>query len=55
MRIKTVFDYLVNNGIDEMRLHYRSFGSTRPIYPLPEKNEQEHIANRRVEIEILAK
>jgi outer membrane protein OmpA-like peptidoglycan-associated protein len=30
-------------------------GSTEAIYALPERNEEERVANRRVEIEILKK
>lgn len=52
-RAVAVYRFLVNNGIDKGRLSYKSFGSSRPIYRLPEKNEAEKIANRRVEIEIL--
>lgn len=54
-RALAVYNYLIENGIDQNRLSHTGFGSTMPIYPLPEKNEQERIANRRVEIEILAK
>ena len=54
MRVKTVYEFLVKNGVSEDRLHYRTFGTTRPLYPLPEQNEQQRVANRRVEIEILA-
>ena len=52
-RAETVYTYLIHNGIDKGRLSYQSFGSRKPIYQLPEKNEQEKEANRRVEIEIL--
>lgn len=52
-RAETVYTYLIHNGIDKGRLSYKSFGSRKPIYKLPEKNEQEKEANRRVEIEIL--
>lgn len=52
-RAVRVYNFLVDNGIDENRLSYTSFGSTKPIYPLPEKNEDERVANRRVEIEIV--
>jgi len=53
-RALVVYKYLINGGIDESRLSYTSYGSTRPIHPLPEKNEEERVANRRVEIEIIA-
>jgi outer membrane protein OmpA-like peptidoglycan-associated protein len=54
-RSKMVFDYLIRNGISTARLGHRGFGSSRPIYPLPEKNEAERIANRRVEILVIKK
>ncbi|TDD73771.1 OmpA family protein [Flavobacterium caseinilyticum] len=54
-RSKFVFDYLIRNGISTSRLGHRGFGSNRPIYKLPEKNEAERIANRRVEILVLKK
>ncbi|AWH86455.1 hypothetical protein HYN59_15660 [Flavobacterium album] len=53
-RALAVYAFLKNNGIDRMRLSYQSFGSSRPVYPLPEKSEEEKTANRRVEIEIVA-
>lgn len=52
-RARVVYNFLIGNGIDATRLSYKSFGSTRPIHPLPEKNETEKVANRRVEIEII--
>lgn len=52
-RAKAIHRFLLLNGIKSNRLSYQSFGSTRPIYPLPEKNEEERVANRRVEIEII--
>jgi outer membrane protein OmpA-like peptidoglycan-associated protein len=54
-RSKFVFDYLIRNGIATSRLGHRGFGSTKPIYALPEKNETERIANRRVEILVVKK
>lgn len=54
-RSKFVFDYLIRNGIATSRLGHRGFGSTKPIYALPEKNEAERIANRRVEILVVKK
>lgn len=54
-RAKAVYNYLTNNGIAPDRLSYKGFGSTQPKYPLPEKNEFEQIANRRVELRIVAK
>jgi len=54
-RAIAVYNYLIRNGIDATRLSYASFGASNPIYPLPEKSEAEKVANRRVEIEIIAK
>ena len=48
-------EYLVINGIDKSRLSYKSFDATQPIYKIPEKNEEERKANRRVEILIVDK
>ena len=53
LRALAVYNYLLKNGIAKSRLSYSSYGSTRPLYPLPEKTEAEKTANRRVEIEIL--
>jgi outer membrane protein OmpA-like peptidoglycan-associated protein len=50
-RAKTVYNYLVEHGIDEDRLQYKGYGHTRPreVENSPE-NEQK---NRRVEIKVL--
>lgn len=53
LRCKTVYNYLVQNGIDRNRLSYKGFGNTMPLYPIPEKNEFERDENRRVEILII--
>lgn len=53
-RAMAIYNLLVKKGIAAERLSYKSFGSTKPIYALPEKNEDERVANRRVEIEILS-
>lgn len=52
-RAKAIYEILIKNGIDKSRLTFTSFGSSRPVYPLPEKDESQRIANRRVEIEII--
>ncbi|WP_297518500.1 OmpA family protein [Flavobacterium sp.] len=49
-RAHKIFKYLTQNGIDAKRLGYKGFGSSNPIFPLPEKSETEKAANRRVEI-----
>ncbi|WP_299518027.1 OmpA family protein, partial [uncultured Flavobacterium sp.] len=54
-RAKTVYNFLLSNGISEDRITYKGFASSRPLYPLPEKNEEERVANRRVEILIIEK
>jgi outer membrane protein OmpA-like peptidoglycan-associated protein len=52
-RAKAIYNFLVTNEISKSRLSYKGFGSTQPIYALPEKTEQERAANRRVEILIV--
>ena len=53
VRALAIYVYLTNNGIEKNRLSYQSFKSTKPIFPIPEKNEDERNANRRVEIMIV--
>jgi outer membrane protein OmpA-like peptidoglycan-associated protein len=53
-RAKAIYSFLVANDIEKSRLSYKGFGSADPIYPLPEKNEAERAANRRVEILIVS-
>lgn len=52
-RAKAIKSFLKSQGIENSRVTYQGFGSTQPLYPLPEKNEQERAANRRVEILIV--
>jgi flagellar motor protein MotB len=52
-RAKAIYSFLVANEIYPGRLSYKGFGSTQPIYSLPEKDEKERAANRRVEILIV--
>lgn len=54
-RSLVIFKYLQNNGVELNRMAFRGYGSNDPIYKLPEKNEKERAANRRVEILIVAK
>lgn len=54
LRARTIYEYLVKNGISKDRLRYKSFANTQPLHPIPEKDEKERDANRRVEIMILA-
>ena len=53
-RAKAIYKFLEFNGIEKSRMTFIGFSSTKPLYPLPEKNEAEREANRRVEIEIIA-
>lgn len=55
VRAIAVYSFLIKNGIDKTRLRYKSFGSSKPIYKIPEKNDEERNANRRVEILIIEK
>ena len=52
-RAKAIYGFLVANGIDKKQLSYKGFGSTQPIHPIPEKDEAQRAANRRVEILIV--
>ncbi|WP_430401094.1 OmpA family protein [Flavobacterium sp.] len=52
-RAKSIKDYFVKNGVDENRLRFIGYGSTKPIYNIPEKNGYQALMNRRVEILIL--
>jgi outer membrane protein OmpA-like peptidoglycan-associated protein len=52
-RAKAIYQFLIANDVYRARLSYKGFGSTDPIYPIPEKDEKERAANRRVEILIL--
>ncbi len=52
-RAKAVYQFLIANDVYRARLSYKGFGSSNPIYPLPEKDEKERAANRRVEILIV--
>lgn len=53
IRAKAVYEFLVENSIDKNRLRHKSFGSSLPLYPIPEKSEWQKDQNRRVEILIL--
>lgn len=46
-RAKTVADYLINKGISKKRIHYKGYGSSRPL--VPNNNESGRARNRRVE------
>lgn len=48
-RAMKILDFLVESGIDPLRLSAVGYGNSKPVYPSP-KNEAEKEANRRVEI-----
>jgi len=52
-RAKAICKFLEYNGIEKSRMTFVGFGSSKPLYPLPETTEEEREANRRVEIEIV--
>lgn len=54
-RAKQVRRILEGNMIPGKRIKVKGFGVTHPKYPIPEANEQQAAANRRVEIMILSK
>lgn len=53
-RARAIYVFLIQNKIDRKRLSYVGFGIKKPIFPIPEKNEEEENSNRRVEIMIVA-
>jgi outer membrane protein OmpA-like peptidoglycan-associated protein len=54
-RARAIYDYLHASGIEPGRISFRGFGHSQPIYPYPERSEEEKTANRRVEIKIISK
>jgi outer membrane protein OmpA-like peptidoglycan-associated protein len=54
-RAKQIRRFLVYSGIPSHRITVTGFGTTRPLYSIPEENEVQAAANRRVEIEIISK
>ena len=50
---EAVKEFLKSQGIESNRVTYQGFGSSQPLFALPEKNENERAANRRVEILII--
>jgi outer membrane protein OmpA-like peptidoglycan-associated protein len=53
-RAKAIKNFLLMKGIDESRVTYKGFGSSQPLFSIPEKDEAQRAANRRVEIVITA-
>ncbi|NJM79243.1 MAG: OmpA family protein [Flavobacterium sp.] len=54
-RAKQVRRFLVFKGILQHRVSVTGKGVSEPLFPIPEANEEQAAANRRVEIEILSK
>jgi outer membrane protein OmpA-like peptidoglycan-associated protein len=52
-RARFIYNYLVAKRIERSRLSYKGYGVTKPIHPIPEKNESQENENRRVEIKII--
>jgi outer membrane protein OmpA-like peptidoglycan-associated protein len=52
-RAKGISSFLRQKGIDSARIAYKGFGVSDPIFAIPETNEGQRAANRRVEILIL--
>ncbi|MDR2010991.1 MAG: OmpA family protein [Bacteroidales bacterium] len=53
-RARSVYHYLIANGVEENRMTFKGFGASKKRYP-KERNEEEKAKNRRVEILILEK
>lgn len=53
-RAKAIYNFLIAYDIPKERLSYKGLGVSEPLFAIPEKNEAERAANRRVEIEIVA-
>lgn len=49
-RARAIYNFLVSQRINRKRLSFIGYGTTRPIHPIPEQNEQQENENRRVEI-----
>ncbi|HBK83530.1 MAG TPA: cell envelope biogenesis protein OmpA, partial [Flavobacterium sp.] len=54
-RAKAIKMFLLSQKIPSARVSFQGFGSSMPIFPIPEQDEEQRIANRRVEILIIDK
>lgn len=52
-RAKRVYDFLLENNIEEERLTYKGYANTQMLFPKVGGSEKEQAQNRRVEIRIL--
>lgn len=53
-RAKFVYEFLVNEGIDPLRMTYKGYGNSKPLIE-NEITEMDRTTNRRVEIKIISK
>jgi len=52
-RAKTIYDYLINKGIDSIRLQHKGYGFTKPLI-YPEENNTDRYQNRRIELAVIS-
>ena len=52
-RAKAIYEYLIDHGIKAERMTYKGYSNYEMVFPYP-KDEEEHRANRRVEIKIIS-
>jgi len=52
-RAKQIKRVLLRYGVKENQVRFKGLGSTQPRFAIPEQNEAQRAANRRVEIEII--
>ncbi len=53
-RAKAVQEYLISQGIPEIRLNYKGYGKHDPLIPYDKYNKDARLKNQRVEIKILS-
>jgi outer membrane protein OmpA-like peptidoglycan-associated protein len=51
-RAKSVYDYLINNGIDKTRLSFRGYGDTKPV--VANDTPENKARNRRTEFKVVS-
>ena len=52
-RAKAIFNFLIRYKINRNRMTFKGYGTSQPIYKIPEKTEAEANENRRVEVKIV--
>jgi outer membrane protein OmpA-like peptidoglycan-associated protein len=53
-RAKFIYDYLVDHGVEPLRLSYKGYAMKMPLV-MPEVTIQDQIKNRRVEVKVMGK